>query len=49
MYVIIGAIGIIVIFVSCLGLVALASFTVGRRTKEIGVRKVLGINRLFGF
>ena len=42
MYVIIGAIGIIAIFVSCLGLVALASFTVGRRTKEIGVRKVLG-------
>ncbi|MFC2160555.1 ABC transporter permease [Acidobacteriota bacterium] len=42
MYVIVGAIGIIAIFVSCLGLVALASFTVGRRTKEIGVRKVLG-------
>ena len=42
MYVIIGAIGIIAIFVSCLGLVALANFTVGRRTKEIGVRKVFG-------
>jgi len=42
MYVIIGVIGIIAIFVSCLGLVALASFTVGRRTKEIGVRKILG-------
>jgi len=42
MYVIIGAIGIIAIIVSCLGLVALASFTVGRRTKEIGVRKILG-------
>jgi len=42
MYVIVGIIGIIAIFVSCLGLVALASFTVGRRTKEIGVRKILG-------
>jgi len=30
------------VFVSCLGLFGLASFTVERKTKEIGVRKIMG-------
>jgi len=30
------------VVVACLGLLGLASFTVSRRTKEIGIRKVLG-------
>ncbi len=32
----------ICIFISCLGLFGLATFTTARRTKEIGIRKVLG-------
>jgi putative ABC transport system permease protein len=33
---------IITIFISCMGLFGLAMFTAQRRTKEIGIRKVLG-------
>ncbi len=56
MYQVFGAVGVFAIFISCLGLVAMAFYTVGRRTKEIGVRKVLGASvpgivrlLLFGF
>ena len=35
-------IGLAAVFFSCLGLFGLASFVVERRTKEIGIRKVLG-------
>jgi len=56
MYQVFGAVGVFSIFISCLGLVAMAFYTVGRRSKEIGVRKILGasvpeITRmlLFGF
>ncbi|MCP4726582.1 MAG: FtsX-like permease family protein, partial [bacterium] len=41
---IIRAFTVFALFIGCLGLFGLASFTTEQRTKEIGVRKVLGSN-----
>ncbi len=37
-----GLFSVLCIFVACLGLFGLASFTASKRTKEIGIRKTLG-------
>ena len=37
-----GIFAMLAIFVACLGLIGLASFTTAQRTKEIGIRKVMG-------
>jgi putative ABC transport system permease protein len=39
---IIGSLAVLAIIISCLGLFGLASYSAERRTKEIGIRKVLG-------
>ncbi len=39
-----SAFSALAIFIACLGLFGLANFTAERRTKEIGIRKVMGAN-----
>ena len=45
---IVGILAILAIFISCLGLFGLASYAAEKRTKEVGIRKVLGasVNQL---
>jgi putative ABC transport system permease protein len=41
-YVIMTVLNTAILFVACLGLLGLVSFSVERRTKEVGIRKVMG-------
>ena len=39
-----SAFGIIAVIISCLGILGLATFSAERKTKEVGIRKILGAN-----
>ncbi|MBL0743097.1 ABC transporter permease [Chryseolinea lacunae] len=43
---VIGTFSALAVFIACLGLFGLSSFTIVQRTKEIGIRKVLGASVL---
>ena len=49
-YVIMSILNTVILFVACLGLLGLVSFAVERRTKEVGIRKVMGasVTSIFG-
>lgn len=42
----IGSFSLLAVFIACLGLFALASWTAEKRTREIGIRKVMGADTL---
>ena len=42
----VGIFSLLAVFIACLGLFALASWTAEKRTREIGIRKVMGADTL---